>query len=105
MGSDTPPAPAGAPLTATELAAIEARSTRLRRRIRAVGAIPGEKTMPDTLGVAGDSQAVADVVAVIQDVPRLIAEIHRLQVELAQAGTLVTAAATRRRERPRRPKP
>ena len=39
------------PLTIAELEAIEARSARLRRRIRAVVALPGEKVMPDTLGV------------------------------------------------------
>jgi hypothetical protein len=105
MGADNPPAPSNTPLSGSELEAIEARSTRLRRRIRAVVALPGEKAMPDTLGVAGDSQAVADVVEVIQDVPRLIAEIRRLRAELAQAGQLVTGAAPPRRARQRRPQP
>jgi hypothetical protein len=92
------------PLTAAELEAIEARSARLRRRIRAVVALPGEKVMPDTLGVAGDSQAVEDVVEVIQDVPRLVAEVRRLQAELAQAGRLPAARSRAARRQPR-PKP
>jgi hypothetical protein len=87
------------------LDAIGARSLRLRRRIRAVVALADEKTMPDTLGVAGDSQAVADVIEVIQDVPRLIAEIRRLHGELTQGERSVPDGATRRRARARRPIP
>jgi hypothetical protein len=92
------------PLTAADLEAIEARSARLRRRIRAVVALPSEKVMPDTLGVAGDSQAVDDVVQVIQDVPRLVAEVRRLRAELTQAGHLAASDERPRRARPRRPK-
>jgi hypothetical protein len=105
MGSDPPRVPSDAPLSAAELEAIEARSLRLRRRIRAVVALPGEKAMPDTLGVAGDGQAVADVVEVIRDVPRLIAEIRRLHGELAQSERSVPGGATQRRARARRPNP
>src|SRR5262249_37144020 len=93
------------PLTAADLEAIKTRSARLRRRIRAVVALPSEKAMPDTLGVAGDSQAVTDVVEVLQDVPRLIAEIQRLRGELDQAAQLVAGAGIQRRPRQRRPKP